>query len=96
MHHGKQTPFSVRKEILSHRLHLINVLFHLQEYGGTSGSCDVLYREQRERMETIYKDWLIDSAKYKDNAENDTKSYKKTSRENMSPPINSFNALDID
>lgn len=71
------------------------ITFFLQEYDGTCGTCDVLYREQRERMETLYKDWLIDSAKYKgkpkENSGTDGKSSKK-----ISSAIRSFNALNID
>lgn len=67
---------------------------YFQEYGGTCGSCENLYREQRTRIETIYKDWLIETAKYKEKAK---ESKVRNGRKNTSsPPIRSFSALEID
>lgn len=62
------------------------------EYEGTCGSCVELYEDQRKKMETIYKDWLIDSAKYKKIKSNKKDSKKKP----FSPPYQSFSALEID
>lgn len=44
-------------------------------------------------METIYKDWLIDSAKYKKIKNKNKKDSKKKA---FDAPIQSFSALEID
>lgn len=68
--------------------------FFLQEYEGTLGPCIEFYEEQRKRLETIYKDWLIDSGKYKKIKSKDKK--KDSKKNSFAPPIQSFSALEID
>jgi len=66
------------------------------EYEGTCGTCIEFYTEQRKNMETIYRDWLIDSAKYKKIKNPNKKGSKKDSKKKILAPIQSFSALEID
>lgn len=72
-------------------------LVFLQEYEGTCGSCIDYYQDQRKRLETIYRDWLIDSAKYKEKPKEPNNNNEKISKKkSMKAPIRSFKALEID
>lgn len=67
-----------------------------QEYEGTCGSCAELYGEQRRKMEHIYKDWLIDSAKLKEKPKEKNRNESGSKKKSCSIPIQSFSALEID
>lgn len=78
---------------------LLKHLFFIgtQEYGGELGSTADYYRDQRKRLETVYRDWLIDSGKLKEKPkEKKLSNGKMSSKVAISPPIHSFNALEID
>lgn len=77
---------------------MVIILFshNSQEYDGTCGSYPEYYAEQRGRLETMYRDWLIDSAKFKEKKDPKNNNEKTSKKKSISPPIRSFNALEID
>ncbi|XP_055636285.1 alpha-tocopherol transfer protein-like [Toxorhynchites rutilus septentrionalis] len=60
-----------------------------QDYGGTLPEMAALYGEQRNELETEYREWLINSAVLKE-------APKEKNNPSMRPPVRSFRGLEID
>lgn len=73
-----------------------SILICFQEYEGDLDSVQTYYEEQRHKIETVYRDWLIDSGNLREKPKE--KSCKSSQK--MSPlkntTIRSFSALEID
>lgn len=64
----------------------------LQDYGGTLPPIEQFHSEHRKRLETTYREWLIDTNHLKElPKDKDSKSANK-----YEAPVRAFKALEID
>jgi len=69
-----------------------------KEYNGELDSVQTYYVEQKLEIETKYREWLIDSAQFKEKPKEKScsRSSNKGALKNTAVPIRSFSALEID
>ena len=67
-----------------------------QDYGGELESFETYHEEQRKRLETEYRDWLIDSSHLKQKPQEKKADKKSQLLDANDNPITSLSALEID
>lgn len=67
-----------------------------QDYGGELESFETFHEEQRKRLETEYRDWLIDSSHLKQKPKEKKADKKSQLLDANDNPITSLSALEID
>lgn len=72
---------------------LIDIELLPSDYGGPLKSLEEFHKEQRELMETSYKDWLIDSETFK---VEEKKRIKKPNKGIFASLTGGFKTLEID
>lgn len=67
-----------------------------QDYGGELESFETFHEKQRKRIETEYRDWLIDSSHLKQNPKKKNADKKSQLLDTNDNTITSLSALEID